>query len=117
MSAIPHASPEHVLAKAVKNAAKQLGLSQSELSEVIGKDRSAISRNGIHIESKPGQLAALLIRCYRSLYALMGGDTANMRHFMQTENKLTHGIPAQQIRDVQGLVRVTEFLDAMRGRG
>ncbi|GAA5218474.1 antitoxin Xre/MbcA/ParS toxin-binding domain-containing protein [Corallincola platygyrae] len=117
MSAIANASPDHVLAKAVKNAAKQLGLSQSDLSTVIGKDRSAISRSGISIESKPGQLSALLIRCYRSLYALMGGDVANMQHFMNTPNHMLSATPAEAIKNVQGLVQVTEFLDAMRGRG
>jgi hypothetical protein len=35
---------------------------------------------------------------------------------MHTENRDTGGIPAEQVRTVQGLTRVLEYLDAMRGR-
>lgn len=34
---------------------------------------------------------------------------------MQTPNRDTGGIPAEQIGSIQGLIRVVEYLDAMRG--
>jgi hypothetical protein len=105
-----------VLAEAFANAGRQLGLSQSDLGAIIGKDRSAISRGRIDPDSKAGELALLFIRCFRALYVLMGGDQASMRHWLHTENLHTGGVPAEQLRRVQGLLGVVEYLDAMRGK-
>ena len=80
MTALAHPKPEPatVLAKAVLNAAAQLGLKQAELAAVLGLHRTAISRlkqNGsLDPASKQGELALLLIRLARALYALTGGD-------------------------------------------
>lgn len=105
-----------VLKKGLLNAGKQLGLSQADLGEVIGKDRSTLARGRLEPDSKAGELALLLIRCYRSLYALMGGNAEHMRHWMHTENLHTGGVPAQQIKTVQGLAEVVQYLDAVRGK-
>jgi hypothetical protein len=113
--ATPLADPKVVLTKALLNAGRALGLSQAALGEIIGKDRSSISR-GLDPASKAGELALLLIRCYRSLFVLVGGRPADMRHWMHTPNRDLGGIPAQELRSVQGLTRVLEYLDAMRGR-
>ena len=59
----PEPDAAAVLAKATLRAAERLGLSRSELGQVLGRDRSSISRSGIDPESKPGELALLLIRC------------------------------------------------------
>jgi hypothetical protein len=67
-------------------------------------------------ESKAGELGLLLIRCYRSLFAMVGGDEAAMKHWMATENRHTGGIPRRQIEDVQGLTSVVNYLDAIRGK-
>ncbi len=104
-----------VLSKALLNTGKELGLSQAELGKVIGKDRTSISR-GIDPGSKAGELALLLIRCYRSLYVMVGGKAADMRHWMHTSNHHTGGIPAEQVQVVQGLNRVVDYLDAIRGK-
>ena len=108
--------PRAVLTKALLNAGTGLGISRERLGEVIGRDRAAFSR-GLDPASKAGELALLLIRGYRSLYALVGGDPAAMRHWMHTLNRDTGGVPAEQLRSVQGLVGVVEYLDAMRGHG
>ncbi|KPJ96461.1 MAG: XRE family transcriptional regulator [Gammaproteobacteria bacterium SG8_11] len=104
-----------VLSKAVLNAGKALGMSQTEIGHVIGKDRTSIAR-GIDPDSKAGELALLLIRCYRSLHVLVGGNNKDIKHWMHTENRHTGGIPAKQVQTVQGLNRVVEYLDAMRGK-
>jgi hypothetical protein len=111
----PKAENRNVLGKALLNAGKALGLSQTEIGKIIGKDRTSISR-GIDPEGKSGELALLLIRCYRSLYVLVGGNTGDMKHWMQTKNRHTGGVPAEQIQTVQGLNRVVEYLDALRGK-
>lgn len=112
--------PEAVLAKAVLKASEQLGLKQAELAAVLGLHRTAISRlkqnPSLDPQSKQGELALLLIRLARALFALTGGDEAWIRHFMQTPNKVTGGIPAQQIESIQGLMTVLQFVDAIRGK-
>ncbi len=110
------ADKSSILTEALVNAGKHLGMSQSDLGEIIGKNRSAISRGDIDPDSKAGELALLFIRCYRALFVLVGGDLQQMRHWMQTENRHTGGIPAEQIKRVQGLATVLEYLDAMRGK-
>lgn len=113
--ATPIADPRAVLSKALLNAGRALGLSQAELGEIIGKDRTSISR-GLDPSSKAGELALLLIRCYRSLFVLVGGRPEDMRHWMHTDNLDIGGVPAETVKSVQGLTRVLEYLDAMRGR-
>lgn len=105
-----------VLAEALVNAGKLLGMNQADLGKVIGRDRTVISRGRIDPVSKAGELALLFIRCYRALFVLVGGDPEHMRHWMQTENLHTGGIPAEQVKTVQGIVTVLEYLDAMRGK-
>lgn len=105
-----------VLSQALISAGKELGLTQVALAGVIGRDRTAIARAGIDPASKAGELALLLIRAYRSLFVLVGGDAGLMRHWMHTENSHTGGVPAEQVRSVQGLLRVVEYLDAIRAK-
>jgi len=104
------------LTKALLNAGKVLGLTQEDLGRIVGRDRTAFHRSGLDPESKSGELALLLIRVYRSLYVLVGGQKADLRHWMHTENRHTGGVPADQVKTVPGLIRVVEYLDAMRGK-
>ena len=122
MSALEKCKPtaETVLAKAVLNAAEQLGFKQAELAAVLGMHRTAISRlkQNPHLDptSKQGELALLLIRLARALFALTGGDKDWIQHFMQSHNNVTGGVPAKQVENIQGLVTVLEFVDAIRGK-
>lgn len=112
--------PEAVLAKAVLNAAAELGLNQADLAAVLGVHRTAVSRlkrnPSLDPGSKQGELALMLIRVARALFALTGGDEGWIRHFMRTPNKVTGGVPAEQIKSVEGLVTVLQFVDAIRGK-
>ncbi len=121
LSATQHTpDPSAVLAKAVMRAASQLGLRQAEVGKVLGLHRTAVSRlnrNGtLDPASKEGELALLLVRLGRSLFALTGGDEAWIRHFMQSPNTVTGGVPAEQVLSVQGLVDVLHFVDSLRGK-
>ena len=110
------ADPEQTLSKAYLAAGKKLGLTQSELGDVIGRNRSALYRGGISPQSKQGELALLLIRIYRSLFVLVGDDRENLKHWMKTENNHTGGIPLEQVKTIPGIMLVLEYLDAMRGK-
>lgn len=104
------------LTKAYLRAGKSLGLTQEDLGVVIGRDRTLFRRGGVDPATKSGELALLLIRVYRSLYALVGGREEDLKHWMHTVNWHTGGIPAEQVKSVAGLVNVVEYLDAIRGR-
>ncbi len=121
MSALvrPVADADAVLAKALLNTREQLGLTQQELADIVGVHRTAISRwadSGLRPQSKSGELALLLIRAYRALFALFGGNLEDMRHFLRTENRHLAGVPLVLMGQVQGLVHVVEYLDAIRGK-
>lgn len=122
MSALAQANPDpaRVLAKAVLNAADQLGLKQAGLGNVLGMHRTAISRlkQNLSLEpgSKQGELALLLIRIARALFTLTGGDKDWIKHFMCSPNQMTGGVPVQQIETIQGLIQVLQFVDAIRGK-
>ncbi len=113
-------APEYVLAKALLNASEQLGLKQVNIAAVLGMHRTAVSRLKQNLSldptSKQGEIALLLIRVARALYALTGGDKAWIHHFMRTHNKVTGGIPAEQIESIQGLMTVLQFVDGIRGK-
>jgi hypothetical protein len=108
--------PAAVLTRALVKAGKELGLTQADLGAVVGRDRTALSRGSIEPGTKSGELALLLIRAYRSLFVLVGGEPAQMKHWMHTDNGHVGGVPATLVRTVPGLIRVVEYLDAIRGR-
>ncbi|MCP0917698.1 DUF2384 domain-containing protein [Acinetobacter indicus] len=116
----PTVDRKTVLTKALLNAAEQLKINQTDLAEVIGVHRTVISKwkknPELDPESKSGELALLFIRLYRALFALNGGDLEWMRHFLKSPNKVTGGVPGEQIKNVQGLVRVVQVVDALRGK-
>jgi len=122
MSALIQQAPEPatVLAKALLNAAEQLGLKQAELGAILGLDRTGISRlkqnPSLDPNSKKGELALLVIRIARALFALTGGDKEWIKHFMHNPNKVTGGIPAKQMETIQGLIQVMQFVDAIRDK-
>jgi hypothetical protein len=109
-------SPAAVLTRALVKAGKELGLTQADLGAIVGRDRTVLSRAALEPDSKSGELALLFIRAYRSLYVLVGGEAHQMRHWMHTHNHHVGGVPVELVRSVPGLMRVVEYLDAIRGR-
>ncbi|MDH4316003.1 MAG: MbcA/ParS/Xre antitoxin family protein [Gammaproteobacteria bacterium] len=108
--------PSQVLGTAVLRAAERMGLSRPELAKVLGRDRSSISRSGVDPESKSGELAKILIRCYRALAVMVDDNPQQIREWLSTRNWHTGGIPHEQLQSVGGLVAVSEYLDAIRGK-
>jgi transcriptional regulator with XRE-family HTH domain len=108
-----------VLTRAVLRAADRLGLTQRDLADVLGVSPSTLSRlprRPLDPQSNEGQLAIDFVRLYRSLDALLGGDTEKARQWLFAHNHHLGGIPAELIRKIRGLVDVVEYLDAMRGK-
>lgn len=117
--AIP--DPAAVLTKAVVRSAAMLGLSDATLAAVIGVSPATVSRyrSGavtLNPDQKPGQLARLVIRVFRALDPLVGGNDEDRKAWMRGHVAPLHGIPARLILSPDGLVRTLAYLDGMRGR-
>ncbi len=110
--------PDQVLLKAFFRACSELSVSKSEAANIIGVNRSTLSRKGfggIDPQTKQGELSLHFVRLYRSLYAISGGDQGFMRHWFNTANQALGDSPRNLVQQVLGLVQTNEYLDAMRG--
>jgi hypothetical protein len=110
---------ERVLTKALLSAAERLKLKAATVSAVIGVSEATVSRmkNGGHTleeGTKPFELAVLLIRLYRSLDALVGGDDRIACAWLNNPNGVLNARPIEKIGTVAGLVDVIAYLDARR---
>lgn len=106
-----------LLAKAVIRSAQALGLSQADLAAVIGLSPASVSRlkdGTLALTGKPFELAACLVRVFRSLDAIAGGDRDTMRGWIRNANRDLNGVPGAMLKDVAGLVSVMSYLDAAR---
>lgn len=108
-----------VLTKAALRSAGLLGLSNSVLAKAVGLSEASISRmsNGakaFEVGSKPAELAALVIRVYRSLDALVGNSEEHRRLWMSTYNRALNSVPKEAVQSAEGLVRVVTYLDGAR---
>ena len=117
----PAADSAVVLSRATVRAARFLDVAQSDLAQVIGVSGATLSRlaNGrkaLEPGSKPWQLAALFVRLFRSLDAIVGSDDAAARAWLRSDNTALGGVPLTLIRDPAGLVRTVDYLDAARAR-
>jgi hypothetical protein len=111
-----------VLTKAIIRMTNLLQLSRQELSAIIGPSEASLSRMftkahaGIDPESKEGQLALLLLRLYRSLDALFGGNVGQCQQWLRSKNHHLTGTPITMMQSIEGLIFVIQYLDAMRGK-
>lgn len=108
-----------VLTKATLRSATLLGLSNSALARAVGLSEASVSRmasgaKALEVGSKPAELAALLIRVYRSLDALVGNSEEHRRLWMASFNRALNATPRDAIQSAEGLVRVVTYLDAAR---
>ncbi|MEE9426534.1 MAG: MbcA/ParS/Xre antitoxin family protein [Paracoccaceae bacterium] len=113
----PAPSEGAILSKAGFRAAKALGLSQKTLGDVIGVSSATVSRmkdGGFALNGKPFELASYLIRIYRSLDAIVGGDRAAMKSWMAANNRDLRGVPKGLVVNSAGLINVMNYLDAQR---
>ncbi len=115
--------PGRLLAQATLRAAALLGLSGSALDRVLGLSEATVSRIGdgeraIPPAAKEGELAALLVRVYRSLDALVGNDERRRAcsSYPTYDDALSGTPPGELLQTVQGLARIAVYLDSMRAR-
>jgi hypothetical protein len=120
ISVATQSEPDAVLTEAVLRAARILALPQKDLARIVGVSPASMSRvagqgRKLQPESKEGECGLLLIRIFRGLDALVGGDEEAMRNWFHSGNAHL-GVPADRVQTIEGLVHVAEYLDAMRGK-
>jgi len=108
-----------VLSKAVARAAERLDVSKSLLAKVLGVSPPTITRlySGNYLLDqgrKEWDFALLFVRVFRSLDSIVG-DEATARKWLSSENRGLNAKPIELIRNIEGLVRVVQYLDASRG--
>jgi hypothetical protein len=108
-----------VLTKALLRAAGLLGLSNAIVARVVGVSESHVSRMAkgereLEVGTKPAELAALLLRVYRSLDALVGNDERHRKEWITSFNRAFNEAPKDAIQKVEGLARVARYLDGAR---
>lgn len=103
-----------VLLKAWRRAGEELGLSAQEIHQAIGNDKNVQRRGSMDPHMR--QTIALVLRLHRNLSALVGHDITLMQHWIATANHHTGGVPRQQLQDPVQLVKLVQYLDAIRRR-
>lgn len=113
-------SENQVLATALDNLRSILHISINDMSEIIGVHRNtlrnALNSKNLETKSKEGECSLLLIRIYRSLFALNGGNVDAMIHWLRTNNRHIQGVPLETMKTILGLSKVVNYLDAIRGK-
>ena len=110
-------APGRVAAKAVFRAAHELDLTQRELARAIGVSEATVTRmkdGGYELDGKPLELALCLIRVFRSLDAIAGGEAGTTKGWMRHPNAVLGGVPKVMIATATGLIETMQYLDAAR---
>ena len=106
---------EAVLSKAALNAAKHLGLNQSELAKLLGISDSLVFKLAafeyfIDPCELEGERALMLVQIFRALDALVGGDASARITWMNAHNKVIYDLPRHAVQTLSGLKRTLAYL-------
>ena len=110
-----------VLSAAVGRIADLWRLSNARLGAIIGLSGPTVSRlragqYRLETGSKPFELAQHLLRLFRSLDSWLGQDDAAARSWLNTANLDLGAAPIELLPTVRGLLRTSDYVDALRAR-
>ena len=108
-----------VLSKAVTRAAERLEISRATLSKILGVSAATVTRlyagdSTLDQRRKEWEFGLLFVRVFRSLDSIVGNEET-ARTWLKSQNFALRGRPIDLICNTEGLVRVTQYLDASRG--
>jgi uncharacterized protein (DUF2384 family) len=108
-----------VLSKAVTRAAERLDISRATLSKILGVSAATVTRlyagdYKLDERRKEWEFGLLFVRVFRSLDSIVGNEET-ARTWLRSQNFALRGRPIDLICNTEGLVRVTQYLDASRG--
>ena len=104
--------------KVVTEVARHLDITSTELGTILGISQSSASRlmneaYSLREQSKEWELAVLLIRLYRGLYSIVGGNDCLAMSWLRSSNKAFGGqSPFAVIQKASGLVHACDYVDA-----
>lgn len=110
-----------VLSEAIARIADFWHLSNARLGSIIGLSGPTVSRlrSGqykLEPSSKSFELAQHLLRLFRSLDSWLGQDDASTRSWLTTRNIDLEARPIDLLPTVRGLLRTSDYVDALRAR-
>lgn len=108
-----------VLTTATVRAADFLGLSSADLARTLGLSPASVTRmrqGSFQLDrgSKAFELAQLLVRLFRSLDSIVGGDGESLRSWMVSANMALGRRPVELIQTVRGLIATVDYVDSRR---
>ena len=117
---LPAAEKRQVLTRALVRAARALELSQAKIAAALGVSTPTVSRMFadkylLDPQRKEWELAALLVRLFRSLDSIVASDD-KARAWLASDNRALGARPIDLLPRAEGLIRVLHYLDAARGR-
>ncbi len=126
MSVVPASAAQNpeaarVLSEAVTRIAQLWHLSNAKLGLIIGLSGPTVSRlrsarYQLEAGSKSFELAQHLLRLFRSLDSWLGQDDEAVQSWLATRNLDLGAAPADLIVTVRGLLRTSDYIDALRAR-
>lgn len=109
-----------VVTTAALKAASALQINKTTLGRILGLSPASVSRlasgGELRPDTKPYELALLLLRLYRSLDSIMGGDRALASEWLASDNRAIGGRPIDRMATIIGLTEVAAHVDAFRAR-
>ena len=107
------------LTKATLRVADKLGINNRTLAAIIGVSEPSVSRmrrGDFKLEQgqKSFELGVLLVRLYRSLDAIVGGDERIAQAWLRNENIALGSTPLSLVQTIPGLINVIQYLDGRR---
>ncbi|MBM6583848.1 DUF2384 domain-containing protein [Microvirga sp. BT689] len=108
-----------IVAKAAIHAAERLGIPGRVLAAIIGVSEATVSRMktgdfALDRDRNAFELSLLFVRLYRSLDAIVGGDTAAAASWLNSHNTALDVRPINAAQSISGLVHVIDYLDSRR---
>lgn len=106
-----------VLAGAVSESAQRLCICPADLGRIIGVSRPVAGRllrgkARLRLGSKTWELAVLVVRVYRALIVLSGGDDHLAQRWLHAPNlAFAQERPIDVLQRIDGLTRVLAYLD------
>lgn len=110
-----------VLTEAVTRIAELWRLPNARLGAIIGlsaptASRLRAGRYRLEVGSKPFELSQHLLRLFRSLDSWLGQDDEAARSWLATVNLDLGERPIDLLPTVRGLLRTSDYVDALRAR-
>lgn len=110
------AHSEKILTKAVLTAAQKIGLTHDQLAMILDINLSITNIDCCKFSLPQKEIALKLIRITVAVDNLSGGNISTIQYFMKSPNKITKGIPLDQIQNISELETVLQFVEGLQAK-